>query len=344
MKRFLALIAVLVVMGLGASQAWDAYDHQVNAATSGAAGPVAFHVDSGEEPGTIGDALLARGLIRSRTVWDLYLRLARARGTLQAGDYQLSHAMSMAQIVAALQHGIVAQVTVTLPEGYTQALMARAAEAAGLGTAADYAAAAADPAWPYDFLRGRPAGAGLEGFLFPDTYSLNQGASARDLVKRQLDQFDRSFTADLRDQATAAARANGLPGDPVFSTLILASMVEREVNSDPDRAIVCGIMENRLRQHIPLGIDATVLYALGKWKATLTYQDLQVDSPYNTRRFAGLPPGPISNPGLAAIRACVNPQRTDYLFYFTDPKGMTHYARSQAESTQQQKQFGIAFQ
>jgi UPF0755 protein len=119
-------------------------------------------------------------------------------------------------------------------------------------------------------------------------------------------------------------------------------MVEREVNRDPDRAKVCSVLYNRLRLDMPLELDATVLYALGVWKKQITLEDLKVNSPYNTYLHKGLPPGPISSPGSAAIKACIRPETTDYVFYFTDKQGVTHFDRTLDEFERDKLRFGVS--
>jgi UPF0755 protein len=331
-KKLLVLVVLLAGCGYAGSQGYDWLTYQVQAPMSSRSQPVALHVAEGESPDEIAEDLRAKGLIRNKDVFVYYLRYTGARSHLQAGDFVLNRNMNMAQITDVLQHGRPNQVVVQFPEGYTLGLMAQTFEKTGLGTAASYVAATKDPTWQYDFLKERPPGGSLEGFLFPDSYAVDRTASARDLVKRQLDRFDAVFTPDMRAQA--AQRAGS-----AYKLLILASMVEREVNRDADRPVVCGIFYNRLAADMLLQVDATVLYGQGQWNA---HPDTALDTPYNTYLHTGLPPTPIANPGLAAIKGCLNPQKTDYLYYFTDPKGVTHFARTDAESQRLQQQFGVA--
>ena len=344
MKKLAVLLILLAGCGFAGNRGYDWYSQQVDTPVSSRSEPVDFHVAQGESTEQIANDLVAKGLVRRAQVFLVYVRYGGGSSKIQAGDFVLDRNMSMRQIVATLGHARAQQVSVSLPEGYTLQLMAQKAEQAGLGTAADYLAAAQDMTWPYDFLAGRPAGAprNMEGYLFPESYQLDRGSTARDLVKRQLDQFGQAMTADLRGQVGQAAP--GRPAESLYAIVTLASMVEREVNQDGDRPVVCGIYYNRLARGMPLQVDATVLYGLGKWKAAVTDVDLARDTPYNTYLHKGLPPGPISNPGLASIKACIAPQKSDYLFYFADPKGVTHYARTQTEFLQQQRQFGVSGQ
>jgi len=140
----------------------------------------------------------------------------------------------------------------------------------------------------------------------------------------------------------AAQAAGPRPPEPVYSILTLASIVEREVPRDPDRAIVCGIFYNRLAKGMPLQTDVTVLYGLNKLQGPMTEPDKQKDTPYNTYVHPGLPPSPVSNPGTASIGACLNPQKTDYYYFFSDAHGVTRYAKTYAEHQQQQLQYGVS--
>lgn len=330
------------MLAFGASQALNWWSNEVNTPLSSSAQKVSVTVSTGDTPSQVADQLYRKQLIRNRDVFVYYMRISGASSNLQAGDYTLSPSMSIADIARVLQSGHIDQLSVSFPEGYTLKLMAQAAEKAGVASADQYTTAASDPSWTYDFLAAKPKDATLEGYLFPDTYSLNRTSSARDLVKRQLDQFGAVLTPDLRAQA--AQPGAGRPAESIENIVILGSLVEREVNRDPDRAIVCSVYYNRLAQNMPLQVDATVLYALGQWKGALTVDDLHVSSPYNTYLHAGLPPGPISNPGSAAIKACINPQKSDYLFYFTDPQGTTHFDRTSSEFAADIRKYGVAGQ
>jgi UPF0755 protein len=319
---------------------------QVNTPMSSHSVPVAVHIDPGEGTSAIAHDLQSKGLIRDERVLLVYLKYRSDQAHLEAGDFVLNRDMNLPQIVDTLHHATVRQVSVGLPEGLTLQRMALEAQKAGIGSAQDYVAAAQDMGWvaQYDFLRDRAANAppNLEGFLFPDTYQLDHGATARDLVKRQLDRFGQAISPDLRAQVAVATPAR--PAQSLYATVTLASIVEREVAKDQERATVCGILYNRLASGMLLQDDITVMYGLGKTDPTVTLADLQKDTPYNTYLHKGLPIGPVSNPGLASIQACANPQKTAFYYFFADPKGVTHYARTDAEFEQQKRQFGVAFQ
>jgi UPF0755 protein len=342
MKRLVLLVFVLVGCGFAGNRGYDWYSYQVNTPMSSASQKVAFHIAQGEPTDQIAADLANDGLIRSPEVFQVYLKYQDKGAQIEAGDFTLDRNMNMRQIIAALGEAKVQQVSVTLPEGSTLAIMSQTVAKTGLGTADAYVAAASDMTWKYDFLQNRPPGAppNLEGFLFPDTYQLDKGATPRDLVKRQLDNFDQQVTPAMR--AAVAQPAPGRPAETLYNVITLASIVEREVTKDPDRAIVCGIFYNRLAIKMALQDDVTVLYGLNKLQGPLTDQDKAKDTPYNTYLHPGLPAGPISNPGLASINACINPQKSGYYFFFADAKGVTRYATTYAEHLRQQQQYGLA--
>lgn len=343
MKKLIALIAVLALLGLGVSQAYSWYRYQVSTPVAADSHPVRFSISGGEGVAEIAQDLAAKGLIRSALVFQVYLKVAGLRGFLQAGDYVLDKDMSMQQIADALQHGRSPQTAVTIPEGYTVARIAALVQQLGLAPSAAYVTAEKDHAWRsrYSFLKALPPGRDLEGYLFPDTYLLNRGAPVSDLVRRQLDEFGAVFSPALVKEAGQAQP--GVRGaQTVDQIVILASIVQREVSKPSDMKAVCGVFYNRLALGMRLQADSTVLYAEGVWKKQVLDADLAYPSPYNTYLHAGLPPGPISNPGKDALLACVAPQRSMYLYYFDDPHGVTHFATTLAEFNAEKAQYGVA--
>ena len=217
---------------------------------------------------------------------------------------------------------------VVFPEGLRREDMAAIVEEQTGISAADYLAAT-DPGPKGRALAKTGGPTSLEGYLFPATYEVNNQTTAQDLVQRQLD----AFAANTSGLDFSYARERNLTPHEV---LTIASMVEREVQVAEEREVVAGVIYNRLRNRMLLGIDATVQYALGEWKATLTASDLQIDSPYNTRKFFGLPPGPIASPGVASIIAAARPAEHDFLYYVAkaDGTGEHYFARNADEFEQ----------
>jgi UPF0755 protein len=344
MKRLAGIVVVLVVLGFGTSRGLDWWNYNLNTPVSQSSQPVVFHVDQGELASQISEDLYRQRLIRDRNALDLYIRLNNSAPRFEAGTFLLNRHMSMVQIVDALQHGKPDQLVVTIPEGFPLKFQATYVEKSGIGTAADYISAAKDPALAaaYDFLSSRPASADppLEGYLFPDTYLIDRSVGVKELIKAQLTQFGAVFSPALRDQIKQPA--TGRPAEDVESIVILASMVEREANKDSDRGNVCSVYYNRLKINMPLGVDATLLYALGRLTPEPTYAELQSNSPFNTRNHAGLPPGPISNPGKAALLACINPPSTKYIYYFADRNGVTHFETNSQDFERDKQIYGVS--
>ena len=343
MRRLATVVVVIAVLGFGTSRGLDWWNYGVNTPASTTSQPVVFHVDQGELAGQIGDDLYTQHLIRDRNAFDLYIRITNAAPKFEAGTFLLNRNMNLVQIVDKLQHGTADQVVVTIPEGFPLKFQAQYVEKTGLGTAADYLTAAKNPALgaSYPFLASRPTNSDppLEGYLFPDTYEIDRAGGVTQLVKKQLDQFGTVFSPDLRGQIAQATATR--PAESVEAIVILASMVEREANKDSDRGNVCSVYYNRLKAGMALGVDATLLYALGRLTPEPTYPELQLNTPFNTRTHVGLPPGPISNPGKAALLACINPPQTRYLYYFTDPDGVTHFETNQQDFCRELQQHGM---
>lgn len=349
MRKIVAAVVVIALLGFGTSRGLDWWNFNVNTAMSSSSHKVSFHIDPDESSSSIGTDLFDLRLIRSTIAWDLYVRVTDSAPKFQAGDFVLNTNMSMSQIAAALQHGNAAQQVVTFPEGFPLREQAKVVEQKKLGvspnffTAAGYLAAAGDPrlAGQYSFLPKQPPSKDYpyEGYLFPDTYLIDPAAGLAGLVKQQLDQFAVVFSSDLQSQIAQPTASR--PAETVQSIVILASMVDREANTDSDRGNVCSVYYNRLKVNMPLGVDATLLYALGRLTPEPTAAELALNSPYNTRVHAGLPPGPISNPGQAAVMACVNPPKTNYLYYFTDPKGTTHFETNDQQFEADKQKYGV---
>ncbi|MFH0928244.1 MAG: endolytic transglycosylase MltG, partial [bacterium] len=173
----------------------------------------------------------------------------------------------------------------------------------------------------FPFLTDKPAMVSLEGYLFPDTYRFAMNATAEDIVRRLLREFDRKFTMELRAEAADQKRS-------IFEVVVLASLLEREVQSDSDKAKVADLFLRRLDAKWALQADSTVNYATGGTSPSISLEETRFDSPYNTYLYRGLPIGPISNPGLASLRAALHPEKNEYWFFLTTPTGEVRYGRN----------------
>jgi cell division protein YceG involved in septum cleavage len=218
---------------------------------------------------------------------------------------------------------VIRTITVTIPEGYSRAQTAQIVKAEGLRGSYEQASIHSSYLNPATY--GGSGAEDLEGFLFPDTFELEKHASVRDLVQLQLEDFKRR----IKGVDMGYARSKNLT---TYDVLTIASMIEREAGLASQRELVAAVIYNRLHEGMPLGIDATTRFATGNYMQPLTESELAVDSPYNTRTHAGLPPGPIDSPGLASIEAAAHPAKTDYLFYVVEPGACNKLAFSSTEA------------
>ena len=281
--------------------------------------PVRVRVPQGAGVQQIADILDERGVVASAAVFSGRVRLSGRGDELKPGNYLLREGMSYGAAIDALAAGPARNViNVTVPEGRARSEVGPLVDAAGVDgyVRASESSPRLDPA---DY--GAENAESLEGFLFPSTYELRRGASATDLVNRQLDAFKREFSGvDLSE----SRRKSLTP----YEVLTIASMVEREAQIDRERPLIASVIYNRIRKGEPLGIDATIRYATKNWDRPLTQSQLATQSPYNTRLNAGLPPGPIGSPGIESIRAAAKPAQTDYLFYVVKPNTCGEHAFS----------------
>ncbi len=262
--------------------------------------------------GEIADTLADRDVIASATLFEVRATIGGDRGDLKPGVYVLRKDMSYGDAIDRLVAGPARQVIqLTVPEGLSRREIVPVAARAGVR--GDYLRASVATSLIDARGYGLPNDLqSLEGFLFPATYELRSGASAQNLVQRQL----AAFGDNLAQVDLAYARRKNLTA---FDVVTIASMVEREAQQPRERKLVAAVIYNRLKQGMPLGIDATTRYATGNWRQPLTPSELAIDSAYNTRTNAGLPPGPIGNPGLASLQAAAHPARVGYLYYVVKP-------------------------
>lgn len=286
-----------------------------------------FTVEEGEGIKEIADNLLSENIISSDFFFETYVWLKGGRSiVLQAGEYHLSPKMNIVEVVNMLSGGEVvsSDVWVTIPEGFSlDKIDARLAKNE-LIKSGEFKAAAKSLNFDYDFLAG--SGASLEGYLFPDTYKFEKDIEANNIIIKMLDNFDNKLSEQLRYEIKKQGRN-------INDVIILASIIQNEVSRVEDMRKVSSIFQNRLEIGQALQSDATINYATGGNRPAPTYEDLEVESPYNTYKYAGLPPGPISNPGIDAIEAAIYPEKTDY-FYFLNPQdgsGATIFSKTLEE-------------
>lgn len=285
-------------------------------------------IPAGASVESIGEMLHRAGLIRHPLVLRALVEWMGVATRLQAGEYDLSPAMSLREIISRLVRGEVVTYPFTIPEGYTVDQIADLLARHGLADRDRFLQAASRvelaPCPPPDPGQVRYP---LEGYLFPDTYRVRRGTSEAELVSLMVRRFQEIWNAGLAEKA----RARGIS---MHEAITLASIVERETGVPHERPLVAGVFWNRLQRGMPLQADPTVLYALGREGGTLLRRDLEVDSPYNTYLYPGLPPGPIGNPGRAALLAVLEPASTDYLYFVARGDGTHYFSRTLGEHLQ----------
>lgn len=326
--RLIPIVFLLVVLAIG----YFAYRvFQPGHGDGDAKQPVAVVIPQGATAGEIADQLQKAGVIDSTFYFNIRSRLSGQRGDLKAGRFTLRKDMSYTAAMDALSKNPAAAPTasVTIPEGRSIREAAPLVRQAGL-TGSYAKAAAKNPRTVPGFRQyGVPKGTRtMEGFLFPATYELKRGAktaTAAALVDQQL----RAFRDNYNKLDRRAAKRKNLSD---YDVLIIASMIEREAEVAKERRLISAVIYNRLQQSIPLGIDATLRYDLKNWSRPLRQSELQRDTPFNTRTRKGLPPTPIGSPGLASIKAALNPAKVPYIFYVVKPCGEGTHAFSASDA------------
>ena len=324
-RRFAALVALLFI---GAALYVINATFQPLQDEREEAGGVAVRIPKGADAGSIGRLLERKGVIEDARFFELNATLTLRRGKLLTGDYVLRREMTNGAAIDALLQGpevrVVETFNVTIPEGLSRREAAPAIGESGI-KGSYLKASRSKRALARARRLGAPKGnRTLEGFLFPATYELEVGATAADLVDKQLDAFRDTFDGlDL----TKARRKNLTR----YDVLIIASMIERETSSNKERPLIASVIYNRLAQGTPLGIDATIRYAENDWDSALKVSQLERDGPYNTRLRQGLPPTPIGNPGRASLKAAAAPASTDYIFYVAKPGACHAFSSTDAE-------------
>ncbi|HWN75790.1 MAG TPA: endolytic transglycosylase MltG [Candidatus Udaeobacter sp.] len=324
MKIFAALI-LLVLLAAGAAAGYVWYSVEKPYGTIPADG-LYVDIPRGASRRAAAHILEKAGVIRNSFALEFYARRHPKR-TLEAGEYLFDHPLSGKEVFWKLANGEVYQQPFTVREGETIYDIARDLEAAKYMSAEDFLKAAEDTSEIKDLF---PEARTLEGFLFPATYNLPKHAPAQELTGMMVRKF--------REALANVMPSGGAEGDPpapsIASMVTLASLVERETPKPDERPLVAGVFSNRLVKNIPLQCDPTVIYALqmdDEYKGTLTLRDLRINSPYNTYRNRGLPPGPIGNPGEVAMRAAFHPAETDYLYFVANTQGGHFFAATLAE-------------
>ena len=313
---FLVFVFFLLLLTAGATAAWFVF------LPAGPSNETFVDIGPGSSTSQIALQLEKAGVVRSRYGFD-FVRLWK-RGVLKAGEYRFDHAAPVTEVYVRIARGDVYTLPVTIPEGATRFdIAARDAQAGFLNvTKEDFLAATVSQT---PLIAGLdPQARNLEGYLFPDTYRFPRRVTAIQMVATMARHF-RIVAAQL-----SLSRSNSTPS--VHDVVTLASLVERETAVNAERPLVASVLTNRLKKKMPLMTDPAVIYGLevsGQWRGAIYQSDLTRDTPYNTYRHPGLPPGPIGNPGMASLHAAMAPAATDYLYFVAagaDPQGKSRFA------------------
>ncbi len=297
-------------------------------------------IPNGASAQEIGRVLRQQGIIRSAQAFNVGISLCRCAQSLHPGRYPFSGRVSLASVLSRLESGEGAQqgIMVTIPEGLRSDQIAKLLATKGVFNSPEefLEIVRRPPSWlvqQFSWLAWRPSDQGLEGVLFGDTYEFLPNTPPTDVIKRLLTTFERRIVKPLFGHQSSTA------SEKFYPTLILASIVEQEVRTSEDRALVADVFQKRLKIQMPLQADSTVNFITGRSDPRARLDDTQISSPYNTYRNRELPPGPISNPSVDSVSAVLKPRPNPYYYFLTDPQGGVHYGRTPEEHQKNRQQF-----
>lgn len=286
-----------------------------------------FRIEKGEGVNQVAGKLQEQGIIKNTFNWETYLWLRNQENKLQSGQYELNPGLSARELAIKFIQGntSIQEIWVTIPEGFTGKDIEKRLVEKNLVKPSDFTSRIKN--YKYDFIGQDDYGKTLptlEGYLFPDTYKFYQDSSIDEIISKMLNNFDKKITTDLRDEIKRQ-------GKTINEVIILASIVEKETSDVEDMKKAAGVFYNRLEIDMLLESDATVNFVIEKNRRQATFEDIKIDSPYNTYKYKGLPPGPISNPGINSIKAAIYPEKTDYLYFLSPEDGSTVFSKTLEE-------------
>ena len=283
-------------------------------------------IASGTTASQLAEELQQRQLIRSAFAFVYLARKQQTDFKIYVGDYLLSPTMSPDEIIKILlKSSALADIRVTIPEGYSTEQIIGLLVSKGIGSKEEFTKVVMEDSFPYPFLQGAPKGIHrLEGYLFPNTYAIDSKTSPHAVIDMFLQQFAKELTPAVQKHLDTMKLT-------VPQWVTIGSLVEKEAVKESDRPLIASVIMNRLKSNQPLQIDATIQFLLGTPKPKLYNKDLQIPSPYNTYLHLGLPPGPIANPGHASLQAALDPAQTDFLYYVAKKDGYHVFAKTYAQ-------------
>lgn len=330
LKIGFAILCILVTFGLYLMS-------QLAAPAGRGVDLVSIEISSGDTVEVVSKNLKKANLIRSSFWFETWVAASNNEKRIMAGNYKLPQNISILNLTRMITGGVdaSADVKLTIIEGWNISDIGSYLNRLGLVTRDDFITSATDSdsvskiseLVNSDILASKPDEHGLEGYLFPDTYRVYESATSIDIIIKAIDNLNKKFTDEWRNNLKNK-------GYSIHQALTLASIIELEVTDDNDRAMVADIFYRRLKVGMGLQADSTVNYVTGKNDPAVSAADLTIDSPYNTYKYRGLPPGPISNPGASAIKAVVYPISNEYWYFLTTPTGQVIYSKTFTEHRQ----------
>lgn len=333
--RFSILRFLLFCLLITAASAYMYYNNGLDALNKIEANAKEIVIPKGSTVKSISKILKDENMIKDSFVFELYCKINEKSDKIKAGKYRISNSMEVPEIVEVLVSGkaLIDTVRFTIPEGYNLAQIVDKINSLGVVSSESINEALKAGRYEYEFIEQIPDRENkLEGYLFPDTYEIYRDTTAEAIIKKLLGRFDDVFTEEFRKRAEELNMS-------IDQVVTLASIIEREAKLDSERKLISGVFHNRLKRKMLLQSCATVQYLLKEPKEELLYEDLEIDSPYNTYKYPGLPPGPIASPGLAAIEAALYPEDTDLLYFFALDDGSHVFSKTYNEHINAQNKY-----
>jgi len=321
--KYLLVTAVIILVGI---YAWQGIYLPIN---KNSKEEIVFSIKKGEGTKEISMNLEQEKLVRMATLFRIYTIFAGISSKLQAGEYLLSPSMAIPEIAEKFTSGEVVKEKITIIEGWTIKEIVQYLEEKGFKKEEFLELVKEDFSGKFSFLEDKPKKLDLEGYLFPDTYYINRqrtinSEQLKELARMMLENLDKKLTPGTREEINNR-------GKTIFETITMASMIEKEVKTLEDKKIVSGILWKRLENKIPLQVDATISYIIGKKSVNISVEETKIDSLYNTYKYRGLPLGPISNPGFESIIAAIYPESSAFWYYLSTPEGETIFSKTLEE-------------